>query len=84
MHPILRNILAVLAGAFLGGLINMGLIIIGGKLIAPPEGMNVMDLESIKAHIDLFQPKHFLFPFLAHAVGTMVDAFVKRAEQVYG
>lgn len=24
----------------------------------------------------LFQPKHFLFPFLAHALGTLVGAFI--------
>ena len=24
----------------------------------------------------LFEPKHFLFPFLAHALGTLIGAFV--------
>ena len=24
----------------------------------------------------LFEPKHFLFPFLAHAVGTLVGTFI--------
>ena len=75
MKSILRNILAVLIGGVLGMVVNMGLIIIGSKLVPPPEGMNIMDAESIKNNIHLFKLKHFLFPFLAHAGGTLAGAF---------
>jgi len=51
-----------------------GLIILGGKTIPPPAGVNVADPESLKASMHLFHPIHFLFPFLAHAVGTVVGA----------
>ena len=33
-------------------------------------------MESISASIHLFAPKHFVFPFLAHALGTLVGAMV--------
>lgn len=76
MHPILRNILAVIAGAVLGSIVNMGLITISGSIIPPPEGANVTTMEGLKASLHLFEPKHFIFPFLAHAVGTFVGALV--------
>ena len=34
------------------------------------------DVKSLSASIHLLQPKHFLFPFLAHALGTFVGAGV--------
>jgi hypothetical protein len=36
----------------------------------------VNDVESIRASIHRFEPKHFLFPFLAHALGTLCGATV--------
>jgi hypothetical protein len=75
MHPILRNILAVVAGAILGSVANMCLVTVGPSLIPPPEGAIVTTLEGLKASLHLFEPKHFIFPFLAHAVGTLVGAF---------
>lgn len=75
MNSIIRNILAVLAGGLLGMVVNMGLIIAGSMLIALPEGVDPMDGESLKANIHLFELKHFLFPFLAHAGGTLAGAF---------
>ncbi len=38
--------------------------------------MNVADAESIRASVHLFEPAHFVFPFLAHALGTLVGATV--------
>ena len=72
----LRGLLAVVAGIVFGSIFNMGLIMIGGKVIAPPVGADVMTLEGLTASMHLFEPKHFLFPFLAHAVGTLVGALV--------
>ena len=76
MNPIIRNILAVLAGIFIGSSVNMGLIMLSGHVIPPPVGVNPENLESLKANIHLFEPKHFLFPFLAHALGTFVGAVI--------
>lgn len=76
MNPTLRNVLAVIAGAILGSLVNGFLINISGKVIPPPDGADVTTLEGLKASIHLFEPKHFVFPFLAHALGTLTGAFV--------
>lgn len=76
MNPVLKNILAVVAGVVLGSVINMGLIMVGHNVIPPPLGFDPMDPDSLAAHIHLFQNKHFVFPFLAHALGTLAGAFV--------
>ncbi len=76
MISILRNISSVFAGGVIGSIVNLGLIIIGSKVVPPPEGMNIMDAESIKANIHLFELKHYLFPFLAHDGGTLAGAFI--------
>ena len=76
MHPILRNILAVIAGIVVGSLVNMGLINISSSVIPLPEGVDMSTPEGLKAGVHLFEPKHFIFPFLAHALGTLTGAFV--------
>lgn len=76
MPPILRNILAVIAGLVVGGAVNMGLIILGGKLLPPPPGVEVNDIASINAHISEYSVMQLMAPFLAHALGTLVGALV--------
>ncbi len=76
MKPWIRTLVAVLIGLLVGGAVNMGLIMIGGKVIAPPAGADVETMDGLKAAMHLFEPKHFLFPFLAHALGTLVGAIV--------
>jgi uncharacterized membrane protein YqgA involved in biofilm formation len=76
MNTTLRNIIAVVLGIVIGGALNGGLISISSSIIPPPEGANLSTEEGLKAAMHLMQPKHFLFPFLAHALGTLVGAFV--------
>jgi hypothetical protein len=75
MNPTVKNILAVVAGLVVGSLVNGALISISGKVIPPPNGADVTTMEGLKATMHLFEPKHFLFPFLAHALGTLVGAY---------
>ena len=89
INPYLRNVLAILAGLIVGGMVNGGLVSISGRIISPPAGVDVMDAESLKANIHLFGPKHFLMPFLAHALGTLAGAYtaarlVTKAPAFYG
>jgi hypothetical protein len=72
----MKNVLAVIAGIIIGGVVNMGLIMIGGEVIPPPPGADVTDMESLKASMHLFEPRHFISPFVAHALGTLVGALV--------
>jgi hypothetical protein len=80
MNPIVRNILAVIAGIVVCMFVNGGIISLSGSIIPLPEGLNPNDLESFKANANLLQPKHFIMPFLAHALGSLfggsVAAFV--------
>jgi hypothetical protein len=76
MNPILKNIIAVIAGFLCGSLVNGGIIMVSGSLIPPPDGADVTTMEGLKASIHLFEPRHFLMPFLAHALGTLVGAFL--------
>jgi hypothetical protein len=75
MNPILKNIIAVIAGFLCGSMVNGGIIMISGSVIPPPDGADVTTMEGLKASMHLFEPKHFLMPFLAHALGTFVGAF---------
>lgn len=79
MHPIIRNILAVISGVILGGVVNMGIIMISGSIIPPPEGVDTTTSEGIAASIHLWQPQHFVMPFLAHALGTLAGALIAGA-----
>ena len=45
------------------------------RSIPPPAGVDVSDTESIRASIHLYEAKHFVTPFLAPALGTLI-AFV--------
>ena len=47
----------------------MGLIIAGNQLIPVANGMNPMDAT-------MWEIKYFIFPFLAHAIGTLSGAFI--------
>lgn len=76
MPRFLRMLLAVVLGFAVGSGVNMALIVLGGKVVAPPAGADVATMEGLKASLHLFEPRHFLFPFLAHALGTLVGALV--------
>lgn len=76
MNPILRNILAVIAGGIVGMIVNMGIVMLGGAVIPAPEGVDVSNMESLKAGMHLFEAKHFISPFFAHALGTLAGAFL--------
>jgi hypothetical protein len=70
----LRNVLAVIAGIVGGALINSALIALSPSLIPPPAGVDVDNAQSLIDGIHLFEPRHFIMPFLAHALGTLVGA----------
>ncbi|MFA9212844.1 MAG: hypothetical protein ACEQSR_03250 [Candidatus Methylacidiphilales bacterium] len=76
MKTILRNVLAVIAGLVVGSYFNMFLIKISSSIIPPPVGVDVTTEVGLKAGIHLFEPKHFIMPFLAHALGTLVGALL--------
>ena len=76
MPTLLRNILAVVAGVVVGSVVNMALVMIGPRIIPPPVGVDVTTMEGLTAALPRFGPQHFVFPFLAHALGTLAGAAV--------
>lgn len=74
MPKLLRNALALLAGIAIGAGVNMALITLGPSLIPAPVGVDVGSAESLAQAMHLFEPRHFIMPFLAHAVGTFAGA----------
>jgi len=76
MNPIVKNIVAVVAGIIVGGIINMGIIMLSNSVIPLPEGVDPADMQSLKDNMHLFESKHFIMPFLAHAIGTLAGAFL--------
>ena len=76
MNPIVRNVLAVITGVVIGSVVNMGLINIGQFVVPLPAGADVTTMEGLRDSMKLFTPVHFLFPFLAHALGTLTGAFI--------
>lgn len=76
MPNLVRNILAVVAGFVAGSVVNMMLIRLGPSLIPLPAGVDVSSAESLQRGVHLLEPRHFVMPFLAHALGTLAGALV--------
>lgn len=75
MQPIIRNILAVILGWLGGSAVNMGLVQ-AGNTIFPIEGIDPNDMDALAAVMPSLGFEHFIFPFLAHALGTLVGAVI--------
>jgi hypothetical protein len=76
VKTIFRNILAVIIGLVVGGTVNMTLIMVSPHIVPLPAGVDVNDPQSLSKSMHLFEPKHFVFPFLAHALGTLTGALL--------
>lgn len=74
MMNILRVALAVAAGIVLGSIVNMALVMVGPVFVPPPPGVDVTSPQSIAATMHLFEPEHFIPPFVAHALGALAGA----------
>ncbi len=76
MNLILKLLLGLIAGMVGGSIVNMGLVIVGSEIIPLPPGVDVTDSDSLSAAADLFGPRHFIFPFIAHAGGTLAGSLI--------
>lgn len=73
MTTTVKNIIAIICGWFIGSLVNMGLIKAGHALI-PIEGLDPNDMKALAKVMPTLSAKFFIFPFLAHALGTLAGA----------
>ncbi len=76
MNPIAKNILAAIGSFVIGSVVNLGLVTVGMSLVPLPEGTDVSTMEAVRASMKVLAPVHFIFPLLAHALGTLTGAFV--------
>jgi hypothetical protein len=76
MKPIAKNILAAIVGFVVGSVVNLGLVTIGMSVVPLPEGTDVSTMAALRENMKLLSPEHFIFPFVAHALGTFTGAFV--------
>ena len=75
MKPALKNILAIIMGWLGGSAINLGLVKIG-HMIFPIEGVDLNDIDALAEAMPTMDYEFFIFPFLAHALGTLVGAVI--------
>lgn len=75
MNPIIRNILAFIIGWFGGSAVNMGLVQTG-HYVYPIEGVDPTNMDALAAVMPTLGFEYFIFPFLAHALGTLVGATI--------
>ena len=67
---VIKVIIGLLLGLFIGMMVNGSLINIGMKVFPFPNGVNFSTPEGMKAFSTL--PLHYyIFPFLAHALGSL-------------
>ena len=73
---IVRNIIGVVAGILIGSFVNMFIVELGPQFFPLPAGVNITTEEGLKTGMAFMQPEHFIAPFLAHAIGTLVATFI--------
>ena len=75
MNRIFKNVLAVIIGWLGGSIVNIGLVELGHKVF-PIAGFDLNDMNSLASLMPTLDPMYFIFPFLAHALGTLVGALL--------
>lgn len=75
MTPRIRNIIAVVVGWLSGSILNMLLISVGHQVF-PIEGVDLNNMDEIAEVMPTLGYKYFIFPFLAHALGTLIGAII--------
>lgn len=68
--------LAVLVGLIAGAMLNGLIIQVSPLLIPPPAGVDLTTMEGLKAGLHKFEVQHFIMPFLAHALGTLLGSLL--------
>jgi hypothetical protein len=75
----MKSILLSVAGLLLGAITNGVIVQIGSQIVKAPKGLDLSTEQGLAKAMPLMGAEHFVFPFLAHAIGTLVGAyFVSR------
>jgi hypothetical protein len=75
----MKSILLSVAGLLIGVITNGIIVQIGSQIVKAPKGLDLSTEQGLAKAMPLMGAEHFVFPFLAHAIGTLVGAyFVSR------
>lgn len=81
-----RKILAVVAGVILAGLVVYVVEAIGHRVYPPPEGLNMKDMDAMKAYVATLSTGALLFVLAAYILGSFsggwLAAKIARASQI--
>lgn len=75
MHIFFRSFFSIIIGFTIGSAVNMLFIELGNYLFPIP-GVNPQNLVDLKISFPSLDFKYFIFPFLAHSIGTLSGAFI--------
>ncbi len=75
MNPKFKYLLAIIFGWIGGSVINIGLIRTGHKLF-PIKGIDPNNMIALAEVMPTLEVEYFIFPFLAHALGTLIGAVI--------
>lgn len=67
----MKKLLFLLIALILGATFNSILLNVGMKIIPPPQGFDMNNPLELAKAMKVMEVRHFLFPFLAHALGTL-------------
>ncbi len=71
----MKSILYSVLGLVLGALTNGFIVQLGSYIIQAPAGFDLTTEKGLAKAMPLMGVEHFIFPFLAHSIGTLVGAY---------
>ena len=72
----LKSAAVFLLAMMVAAALNMALILLGPFVISTPAGFDNSSQEAVKNTVHLLGARHFVFPLLAHALGTLAGAWL--------
>jgi ABC-type sugar transport system permease subunit len=73
---ITRTLIAIIVGLFIGSAVNISFVKLGGLVIPLPNDLDASKMEDLKAVFSSLDWVYFIFPFLAHALGTLSGGII--------
>lgn len=71
-----KNILAVVAGVIGGAIVIWLLEALGHLIVPPPEGMDILDIESVRKHMTELPLISFIMVLVAYAAGSLTGGML--------
>ncbi len=73
---LILEVITFIIALFSGASLNEFIVKMGPKLIPPPHGADFTTQAGLIHSMKIMEPKHFIAPFLAHALGTLLTSII--------